>query len=64
MTDQAKPPAFTFDLDGTLIDSVVSTRAGVARGAGTRRDGTLRMADPQDLLAHLDEVGVRVRTAP
>ena len=22
MTDQARPPAFIFDLDGTLIDSV------------------------------------------
>ena len=42
------PPAFLFDLDGTLVDSVYQ-RAGAYRV----------YADPADLLRHLDELGVR-----
>jgi len=66
-------PAFLFDLDGTLIDSVwdmlAAQRAralaiGVLSGGYGREEliysGALRVyKDPQDLLFHLDEVGVR-----
>jgi phosphoglycolate phosphatase-like HAD superfamily hydrolase len=66
-------PAFLFDLDGTLVDSVWDLLAarwapglgvGVPSGGYGREDleraGAYRVdQDPADLLLHLDEVGVR-----
>ncbi len=67
-------PAFLFDLDGTLGDSVsdlLAARRARALGVGLlsggygeeelERAGAYRVyQDPADLLCHLDEVGVRV----
>ena len=66
-------PAFLFDLDGTLVDSVwdlLAVRRARALGVGLlsggygqdelERAGAYRVyQDPADLLKHLDEVGVR-----
>jgi phosphoglycolate phosphatase-like HAD superfamily hydrolase len=48
-------PAFLFDLDGTLVDSVYGYGEDELVRAGAYRV----YADPADLLKHLDEVGVR-----
>jgi beta-phosphoglucomutase-like phosphatase (HAD superfamily) len=58
-------PAFPFDLDGTLIDSVyqhvIAWRGALEHGrAELFYSGAFRVyEDPAELLAHLDEVGVR-----
>lgn len=50
-------PAFLFDLDGTLIDSL----SGGYGQEELERAGAYRVyQDPADLLRHLDEVGVRL----
>lgn len=67
-------PAFLFDLDGTLVDSVgvlLAARRARALGVGLLskgygeeeigRAGAYRVyRGPADLFRHLDEVGVRV----
>jgi phosphoglycolate phosphatase-like HAD superfamily hydrolase len=52
-------PAFLFDLDGTLVDSVYQLSGGYGEDE-LQCAGAYRVyADPADLLRHLDELGVR-----
>ena len=60
MEASSNPPAFLFDLDGTLVDKRLPTRAGGYGQTELEQAGAYRVyQDPLDLLEHLDEVGIR-----